>query len=110
MVLLFGPAWAGGNSNTSGGTYTGFDDGDLGLDFIGKRKPVYREEAQPAALHDKINKSKPQHGLKLIERQHGKDLSYRVSYYQLFAPIGESIQYQQEIRQEGQQNADCITT
>jgi hypothetical protein len=103
-----GPAWANGGSMGGGDAY--FQGGDLGLDFIGKLKPVSREEAQPAALHDTINKSKPGHGLALIERQNGKDRTYRVSYGHLFAPIVESIQQQQAIKQEGQQNADCIIT
>jgi hypothetical protein len=100
-------------------------DADLGLDFIEKLKPVsYRfnngdeterygfiaqdlEQALPASLHDTIEKSEPEHGLALIERQNDKDRTYRVSYGELFAPIVKAIQQQQqEIEAERQQNTD----
>ena len=100
-------------------------DADLGLDFIEKLKPVsYRfndgdeterygfiaqdlEQALPASLHDTIERSEPEHGLALIERQNDKDRTYRVSYGELFAPIVKSIQeQQQEITAERQHNAD----
>jgi len=89
-------------------------DADLGLDFIEKLKPVsYRfnngdeterygfiaqdlEQALPASLHDTIEKSEPEHGLALIERQNDKDRTYRISYGELFAPIVKSIQEQQQ--------------
>ena len=98
---------------------------NLGLDFIEKLKPVsYRfndgdeterygfiaqdlEQALPASLRDIIERSEPEHGLALIERQNDKDRTYRVSYGELFAPIVKSIQeQQQEIEAERQQNAD----
>ena len=97
---------------------------DLGLDFIERLRPVsYRfnngdetqrygfiaqdlEEALPAALYDRIEKSEPEHGLALIERQNDKDRTYRVSYGELFAPIVKAIQQQQqEIEAVRQQNA-----
>jgi trimeric autotransporter adhesin len=100
-------------------------DSDLGLDFIEKLKPVsYRfntgdeterygfiaqdlEGALPASLHDTIERSEPEHGLALIERQNDKDRTYRVSYDELLAPIVKSLQQQQqEIAAERQQNAD----
>jgi trimeric autotransporter adhesin len=100
-------------------------DTGLGLDFIEKLKPVsYRfnngdeterygfiaqdlEQALPASLHDTIERSRPEHGLALIERQNDKDRTYRVSYDELLAPIVKSIQeQQQEIAAERQQNAD----
>jgi trimeric autotransporter adhesin len=100
-------------------------DTDLGLDFIEKLKPVsYRfnngdeterygfiaqdlEQALPASLHDTIERSRPEHGLALLERQNDKDRTYRVSYDELLAPIVKSIQeQQQEIAAERQQNAD----
>jgi hypothetical protein len=89
-------------------------DTDLGLDFIEKLKPVsYRfnngdetkrygfiaqdlEQALPASLHDSIERSEPEHGLALIERQNDKDRTYRVTYDELFAPIVKSIQQQQQ--------------
>jgi hypothetical protein len=98
---------------------------DLGLDFIEKLEPVsYRfnngdeterygfvaqdlEQALPASLHDTIEKSEPEHGLALIERQNDPDRTYRVSYGELIAPIVKAIQeLQQEITEERQQNAD----
>jgi hypothetical protein len=100
-------------------------DADLGLDFIEKLKPVsYRfgngdeterygfiaqdlEQALPVSLHDIIERSEPEHGLALIERQNDKDRTYRVSYGELFAPIVKAIQQQQrEIEAERQQNAE----
>ena len=100
-------------------------DSDLGLDFIEKLKPVsYRfnngdeterygfiaqdlEGALPASLHDTIERSQPEHGLALIERQNDKDRTYRVAYDELLAPLVKSIQQQQqEIAAERQQNAD----
>jgi trimeric autotransporter adhesin len=100
-------------------------DSELGLDFIRKLQPVsYRynngdkterygfiaqdlEQALPASLHDTIERSEPEHGLALIERQNDKDRTYRVAYGELFAPIVKSIQeQQQEIAAERQQNAD----
>jgi hypothetical protein len=100
-------------------------DADLGLDFIEKLEPVsYRfnngdeterygfvaqdlEGALPAALHDTVERSQPEHGLALIQRQNDKDRTYRVSYDELFAPIVKSIQEQQhEIAAERQQNAE----
>jgi hypothetical protein len=100
-------------------------DADLGLDFIEKLKPVsYRfnngdeterygfiaqdlEQALPVSLHDTIERSEPEHGLALIERQNDKDRTYRVSYGELFAPIVKAIQQQQqEIEAVRQQNAD----
>jgi trimeric autotransporter adhesin len=100
-------------------------DPDLGLDFIEKLKPVsYRfnngdeterygfiaqdlEQALPASFHDTIERSKPEHGLALIERQNDKDRTYRVAYGELFAPIVKAIQQQQqEIAAERQQDAE----
>jgi len=100
-------------------------DPDLGLDFIEKLQPVsYRfnngdeterygfiaqdlEQALPASLHDTIQRSEPEHGLALIERQNDNDRTYRVSYGELFAPIVKAIQQQQqEIEAERQQNAE----
>ena len=67
------------------------------------------EEALPAALYDRIEKSEPEHGLALIERQNDEDRTYRVSYGELFAPIVKSIQeLQQEIMEARQQNADLL--
>ena len=89
-------------------------DTDLGLDFIEKLKPVsYRfnngdeterygfvaqdlEQALPASLHDTIERSEPEHGLALIERQNDQDRTYRVSYGELTAPIVKAIQQQQQ--------------
>jgi hypothetical protein len=98
---------------------------DLGLDFIEKLQPVsYRfnngdeterygfiaqdlEQALPASLHDTVEKSEPEHGLALIERQNDEDRSYRVSYGELTAPIVKAIQQQQqEITEMRQQNAE----
>ena len=100
-------------------------DTDLGLDFIEKLKPVsYRfnngdeterygfvaqdlEQALPASLHDTIERSEPEHGLALIERQNDQDRTYRVSYGELTAPIVKAIQeLQQEIGAVRQQNVD----
>jgi trimeric autotransporter adhesin len=100
-------------------------DADLGLDFIEKLKPVsYRfnngdeterygfiaqdlEGALPTSLHDTIERSEPEHGLALIERQNDKDRTYRVSYDELLAPIVKAIQQQQqEIEAGRQQNAE----
>jgi trimeric autotransporter adhesin len=100
-------------------------DRDLGLDFIKKLKPVsYRfnngdeterygfiaqdlEQALPASLRDTIERSEPEHGLALIERQNDNDRTYRVSYGELTAPIIKAIQeQQQEIEAMRQQNAD----
>lgn len=97
---------------------------DLGLDFIERLKPVsYRfnngdeterygfiaqdlEQALPVSLHDIIERSKPEHGLALIERQNDKDRTYRVAYGELTAPIVKAIQQQQqEIEAERQQIA-----
>ena len=65
------------------------------------------EQALPASLHDTIERSEPEHGLALIERQSDKDRTYRVSYGELFAPIIKAIQQQQqEIEAERQQNTD----
>jgi len=99
---------------------------DLGLDFIEKLKPVSYsfnngdeterygfiaqdlEQALPVSLHDTIERSEPEHGLALIERENDKDRTYRVSYGELFAPIVKAIQQQQqqEIEAERRQNAD----
>jgi trimeric autotransporter adhesin len=100
-------------------------DTDLGLDFIEKLQPVsYRfndgdeterygfiaqdlEQALPASLHDTIERSEPEHGLALIERQNDKDRTYRVSYGELTAPMVKAIQQQQqEIEALRQKNAD----
>jgi trimeric autotransporter adhesin len=100
-------------------------DSDLGLDFIQKLKPVsYRfnngdeterhgfiaqdlEQALPASLHDTIERSKPEHGLALIERGNDKDRTYHVSYSDLLAPIVKALQQQQqEIAADRKQNAD----
>jgi trimeric autotransporter adhesin len=100
-------------------------DPALGLGFITKLKPVsYRfsngdeterygfiaqdlEQALPASLHDTIERSEPEHGLALIERQNDNGRTYRVSYGELLAPIVKAIQEQQEaIAAERQQNAD----
>jgi trimeric autotransporter adhesin len=100
-------------------------DADLGLDFIEKLEPVsYRfnngdeterygfiaqdlEQALPARLHHTIERSEPEHGLALIERQNDNDRTYRVSYGELTAPIVKSIQQQQqEITELRQQNAE----
>ena len=65
------------------------------------------EQALPVALHGTIERSKPEHGLALIERQNDKDRTYRVAYGELFAPIVNSIQQQQqEITEQRRQNAD----
>ena len=65
------------------------------------------EQALPASLHDTIERSEPEHGLALIERQNDKDRTYRVSYGELFAPIVKAIQQQQqEIEAVRQRNAD----
>ncbi len=98
---------------------------NLGLDFIAKLKPVsYKfndgdeterfgfiaqdiEQALPASLSDTIERSEPEHGLALIERQNDTDRTYRVSYGELFAPMVKSIQdQQQEIAAARQENAD----
>jgi len=100
-------------------------DADLGLDFIEKLQPVsYRfnngdeterygfiaqdlEQALPAPLHDTVERSEPEHGLALIERQNDQDRTYRVSYGELTAPMVKAIQQQQqEIEAVRQQNAD----
>jgi trimeric autotransporter adhesin len=100
-------------------------DTDLGLDFIGKLQPVsYRfnngdeterygfiaqdlEQALPPSLHETIERSEPEHGLALIERQNDKHRTYRVSYGELFAPMVKAIQQQQqEIEAVRQQNAE----
>ena len=100
-------------------------DADLGLDFIENLKPVsYRfnngeeterygfiaqdlEQALPASLRDAIERSEPEHGLALIERQKDEDRTYRVSYGELTAPIVKAIQQQQQqIEAERQQNAN----
>jgi len=100
-------------------------DVDLGLNFIEKLQPVsYRfnngddterygfiaqdlEQALPSSLHETIERSEPEHGLALIERQTDKDRTYRVSYGELFAPMVKAIQQQQqEIEAVRQQNAD----
>jgi hypothetical protein len=78
-------------------------DSDIGLDFIEKLEPVsYRfnngdetercgfiaqdlEQALPGALHDSVERSQPEHGLALIERQNDKDRTYRVAYGELTA-------------------------
>jgi len=54
----------------------------------------------PASLHDTIEKSEPEHGLALIERQNDTDRTYRVPYGELLAPMVKAIQEQQ------QENAD----
>ena len=65
------------------------------------------KQALPASLHDTIEKSEPQHGLALIERQNDEERTYSVSYGELFAPIVKSIQQQQqEISEERRQNTD----
>ena len=65
------------------------------------------EQALPASLHDTIEKSEPQHGLALIERQNDEERTYSVSYGELFAPIVKSIQQQQqEISEDRRQNTD----
>jgi trimeric autotransporter adhesin len=100
-------------------------DADLGLDFIAKLQPIsYRfnngdeterygfiaqdlEQALPASLQETIEKSEPEHGLALIERQNDEDRTYRVSYGELTAPIVKAIQQQQqEIEAVRQQNAE----
>ena len=100
-------------------------DTDLGLDFIEKLQPVsYRfnngdeterygfiaqdlEQALPDSLHDAIERSEPEHGLALIERQNDKECTYRVSYGELFAPIVKAIQQQQQqIDTARRQNAE----
>jgi trimeric autotransporter adhesin len=100
-------------------------DADLGLDFIEKLQPVsYRfnngdeterygfiaqdlEQALPASLHNTIERSEPEHGLALIERQHDEDRTYRISYDDLIAPMVKAIQQQQhEMEAVRQQNAD----
>jgi trimeric autotransporter adhesin len=100
-------------------------DSNLGLGFLEQLKPVsYRfengdeterygfiaqdlEQALPASLHETIERSEPEHGLALIERQKGQDRTYRVSYGELFAPIVKSIQQQQqEITEIRQQNTE----
>jgi trimeric autotransporter adhesin len=87
---------------------------DLGLGFIEKLKPVaYRfnngdetqrygfiaqdlEQALPAKLHDMVEKSQPDHGLALIERQNDQARTYRVAYGELTAPMVKAIQQQQQ--------------
>jgi hypothetical protein len=100
-------------------------DANLGLDFIEKLQPVsYRfnngdeterygfiaqdlEQALPASLQDTVEKSEPEHGLAMIERQHDEDRTYHVSYGELTAPIVKAIQQQQqEITEMRQQNVE----
>jgi hypothetical protein len=89
-------------------------DPALGLDFIEKLQPVsYRfkdgdetqrygfiaqdlEQALPERLRDTVEKSQPEHGLALIERQNDKDRTYRVAYGELTAPMVKAIQEQQQ--------------
>jgi trimeric autotransporter adhesin len=89
-------------------------DPALGLAFIEKLKPVsYRfkngdetqrygfiaqdlEQALPAALHDTVETSQPEHGLALVERQNDADRTYRVAYGELTAPMVKAIQEQQQ--------------
>jgi hypothetical protein len=89
-------------------------DPSLGLAFIEKLQPVsYRfkngdetqrygfiaqdlEQALPAALHDTVETSEPEHGLALVERQNDADRTYRVSYGELTAPMVKAIQEQQQ--------------
>jgi len=54
------------------------------------------EQALPASLHDTIERSEPEHGLALIERQNDEDRTYRVSYGELTAPMVKAIQQQQQ--------------
>jgi hypothetical protein len=54
------------------------------------------EQAPPAPLHNIIERSEPEHGMALIERQNDKDRTYRVSYGELFAPMVKSIQEQEQ--------------
>jgi trimeric autotransporter adhesin len=54
------------------------------------------EQALPVSLHETIERSEPEHGLALIERQNDKDRTYRVSYGELTAPIVKAIQQQQQ--------------
>jgi hypothetical protein len=65
------------------------------------------EQALPVPLQDIIERSEPEHGLALIERQRDKDRTYRVSYGELTAPVVKAIrQMQHEIEAERQENAD----
>jgi hypothetical protein len=58
------------------------------------------EQALPASLRDIVERSEPEHGLALIERQNDQDRTYRVSYGELTAPMVKAIQELQR------QNAD----
>jgi trimeric autotransporter adhesin len=87
-------------------------DLDLGLDFIGRLKPVsYRldngdetlrfgfiaqdvERALPASLQELAETAKAEEGLALIAREKNKQRTYRLSYGELIAPIVKSIQQQ----------------
>jgi trimeric autotransporter adhesin len=89
-------------------------DPALGLGFIEKLQPVsYRfkdgdetqrygfiaqdlEQALPEALRDAVEKSQPEHGLALIERQNDAQRTYRVAYGELTAPMVKAIQEQQQ--------------
>jgi hypothetical protein len=99
-------------------------DPSLGLAFIEKLQPVsYRfkngdetepygfiaqdlEQALPAALHDTVEQSTPEHGLALVERQNDDARTYRVAYGELTAPMVKAIQEQQtEIAEQRQEIA-----
>jgi hypothetical protein len=49
-------------------------------------------KALPASLRDTIERSEPELGLALIERQNDNDRTYRVAYGELTAPIIKAIQ------------------
>jgi hypothetical protein len=54
------------------------------------------EQALPAALHDTVEQSDPEHGLALVERQNDADRTYRVAYGELTAPMVKAMQEQQQ--------------
>jgi hypothetical protein len=49
------------------------------------------EQALPASLYDTIERSEPEHGLALIERQNDTDRTYRASDGELLAPLVKKI-------------------
>ncbi len=86
---------------------------DLGLEFIGKLKPVSyhfnngdetqrygfiaqdMEQALPPPLQNIVETAQPEKGLALLSRDTTKDRFYHVAYGELTAPIVKAIQEQQ---------------
>jgi hypothetical protein len=65
------------------------------------------EQALLASLQETSEKSEPEQGMALIERQNDEDRTYRISYDELLAPIVKSIQeQQQEITSARRQNSE----